>query len=118
MNLFDAGEHRTPAERADAYDCEFFARHPGTDEYRRPTITGEHGPGLYFDGGRTHQLHFASSLHHRPGQFSAFEAPDVVAVASTPQWSIWTDGMPVQSEVSAADAVCAALVAAEEGEAA
>ncbi|MFI6349117.1 hypothetical protein [Streptomyces sp. NPDC050560] len=105
MNLFEADDRRTPAERAAAHDREFFARHPGADEYRRPTVRGEFGPGLYFDGGRTHVTLLAPGATYRVGQFTAFEDPDAVAVARTPQWRPWVaPGGAVPPAVAAADA--------------
>ena len=108
----------TPEQRAADADRAWFERHPHATDYRRPAVLGEFGPGLYFAGGRTVVTQFAPGLRHRAGQFAAFEDPEAVAVASTPQWSVWTDGTPVPPEVAAADAACAALVAAVEGEAA
>ncbi|MBZ6252187.1 hypothetical protein KVH27_27960 [Streptomyces olivaceus] len=95
-----------PAEQAAQQDRAWFQAHPDATGYRRATVRGEHGPGLYFDGGRTHVTQAAPGLYLRVGQFCAFDDPDAVAVARTPQWRPWTaPGGSVPPEIAAADAM-------------
>ncbi|MFF0704980.1 hypothetical protein ACFYVC_32225 [Streptomyces tendae] len=95
----------TPAEQAETADRAWFRAHPGATAYRRPTVPGEHGPGLYYDGGRSVVTLLAPGVTYRVGQFCAFTDPDAVAVARTPQWRPWTPpGGAVPPAVAAADA--------------
>ncbi|MFG2544359.1 hypothetical protein ACGFOM_18150 [Streptomyces sp. NPDC048594] len=96
----------TPADRADRIDREWFARHPNATEYRRPTVPGEHGPGLYMDGGRSVVTLLAPGVIYAVDNFAPFTDPDAVAVARTPQWRPWTPpGAVVPPDIAAADAV-------------
>jgi hypothetical protein len=96
----------TPAERANASDREWFERHPDAADYRRPTVLGEHGPGLYYDPGRTHVTQLGEGLYYRVGNYAAFDDPDALAIARTPQWRPWVPpGAAVPPDIAADDAV-------------
>jgi len=97
----------TPEQRATDADHAWFGHHPQATEYRRPMILGEFGPGLYYDGGRTHVTRFAEGLHACVGQFTAFADPDALRVARTPQWRPWApEDAQIPEAIRAADAVC------------
>ncbi|MFJ7242828.1 hypothetical protein ACIQWB_37710 [Streptomyces olivaceus] len=109
MSTFDAQAAHgplSPAEQAAQQDQDWFAMHPSIPEYRRATIPGEHGEGIYLDGGQTVVSLLAPGVIVRVGSFAPFDDPDAVAVARTPQWRPWTPpGGAVPPEIAAADAV-------------
>lgn len=81
---------QSPEERAQEMDRAFFATHPDTLEYRRPSIPGELGPGLYLETGRTYVATLAGELM-RVGNFVAFTDSDALHVALLPTWSPWAE---------------------------
>ncbi|MFC8517494.1 hypothetical protein [Streptomyces sp. NPDC057257] len=108
MSTFTATEPEptTPEQRATAADRAWFEHHPQATDYRRPTVPGEFGPGLYFDGGRTHVTRLLAGVTYRVGQFAAFEDPNALRIARTPQWRPWApEGAEIPPEIAAADAL-------------
>jgi hypothetical protein len=99
-------ETPTPEESATNLDRAFFNAHRSATEYRRPMTLGEFGPGLYYDGGRTHVTRLLDGVFYRVGPFAAFDDPDALRVARTPQWRPWApeDGQ-IPGTIRAADAV-------------